>query len=627
MTKNGENGAIPWWIIAIIVFVPMWPVAAYVMGLRFIPPHMTPTGLAATDDPQFFHCMRMFATDFFCPYASCHAPLGTHAAGYYCIPYYWLYGVIGSCGRLLAIPEFWMLRLANTAGGIAYLATVYVFLRTVFPRWQTTAFLLYTLGGGLGGVLYIATGLAGLHDTPDFQPLFFRYAWYELMEGAHLSPISHLARLYYMLSLAGCLGALAAFIHALRTERIPPLAWAATLLFAGTLINLRYGPMAWVLAVLYALCGVRTPPHRRAIYTAVLAVPVVLAWVIGWLMLRTNPTYVPGVTESVRSAMWFSPFVSASALYWIAGAGALWSHARALRGWPRLLGYAGMGYLAAYGLAYIAYNGYYGNALRCLDATAAIRISDPALIGAVIAALWAVARRSPVSTAPDPASTWNLLWLVGGTAVAISAFGQGWFLRFAPQRIMVLLGLPLSILAAQGLEQWRERHPAWAIGWKTAMVAAGVASGTVMWLCFHGPLGYHGPESAFAWPHAEMMSRADADLLPLVRGGTVLAPPEQNPSFGDLAALLPGTRAVYGHMSINMSDVPVSRSRADVARFFAKDTSGDFRRALAEQWCVDYIYCPETPSVDEETVRAFEATSWLEPVARAGHGVVFRVKR
>ena len=34
----------------------------------------------------------------------------------------------------------------------------------------------------------------------------------------------------------------------------------------------------------------------------------------------------------------------------------------------------------------------------------------------------------------DPAVPWLLLWLVGGTALALTGFGQGWFLRFGPQR-------------------------------------------------------------------------------------------------------------------------------------------------------------------------------------------------
>ena len=40
-------------------------------------------------------------------------------------------------------------------------------------------------------------------------------------------------------------------------------------------------------------------------------------------------------------------------------------------------------------------------------------------------------------------------------ALAVSGFGQGWYMRFTPQRLMIFLGVPLSILAAQALDGLR----------------------------------------------------------------------------------------------------------------------------------------------------------------------------
>jgi len=79
---------------------------------------------------------------------------------------------------------------------------VYRFLRELTPGQANLAFVLFTLGGGLGGVLFLGTGMLGLHSAGRFEALFAPFAHYELSQGKHLSPVLHLSLPHYAVAFA-----------------------------------------------------------------------------------------------------------------------------------------------------------------------------------------------------------------------------------------------------------------------------------------------------------------------------------------------------------------------------------------------------------------------------------------
>ena len=56
---------------------------------------------------------------------------------------------------------------------------------------------------------------------------------------------------------------------------------------------------------------------------------------------------------------------------------------------------------------------------------------------------------TPREHATDPPHLrWVAAWFLVLLAISVSATGQGWLLQFAPQRCLVLLGVPMALLAA-----------------------------------------------------------------------------------------------------------------------------------------------------------------------------------
>ncbi len=595
--------------------------------IAYFPPQGTvPTGIHGVDGSVFVACMRMFSTGFFSPFANCHSALGTHASAYFAAPFFWMYGVAGSVGRALHCNEFMALGIANGIGGFLYLLAVYLFLREAFPKHANLAFVLFTLAGGPGGVLYIVTGLLGLHGAPRFEEYFYRYALYQLFEGARPSPILTMPRLYYTVSLACCFGALACVVRARRTGSIAAHSIAAGLFFIGTLVNLRYGPMAWGILVLYLVVDARRGVWERLRLGLGFAIPVAIAWLLGWLVLQRSPAYIEGATTYIRTHMWLSPFLSAFLFHLAVVPGQVLRSVRPLERFARVASYGALGYLGAYFVLYILYSAYYGNVWLCLDVTSAIHISDPALIGALLGMGWAC-RKRPVSALSDEERMmgWAALWLVACLAISISAFFQGWFIRFVPERGMVFLGVPIAVCAAAGIANMRQKRPSVASALIAAMIVCGVCAIGVASLCFQGVLGHRPGHGPYGYTHCELVTQADADAMNTIPGGVVLTPVTYGPSMGDVLAQRPSTSVVFGFGSVNLSDRDQGDSKRDCERFFDKTSSTQIRKAIVDDWCVEYVYCPDSHPVDADVVAQLRQTPWLEPVVEKGNAAVFRV--
>lgn len=228
------------------------------------------------------------------------------------------------------------------------------------------------------------------------------------------------------------------------------------------------------------------------------------------------------------------------------------------------------------------------------------------------------------------------LWLVFLLAVGVSAWGDGWFLRFMPERALALCGVPLALLAADGwhrLRVWsrlRGRGGRWVAWWPRVVVGAGLVSNAVAYLCFQGPLGQRPGEGAFAWTHSEMVWAEDAHLMDAVDGGTVLAPASPPPLLGDVVVhRRPGTRTVLGQPTLEFAGVNMLTRIQEVRAFFDPASLGtDYdHRAVAEAWCVDYVLCPQTHPVDARVLAHFRAQPWLEEVLGERDIALFRVVR
>ena len=126
-------------------------------------------------------------------------------------------------------------------------------------------------------------------------------------------------------------------------------------------------------------------------------------------------------------------------------------------GGSRALAWTGLGYLAAFGLLFAVYQTYYGNWLIARDGPVARVISDWALLGAGVGALYAVARKKASGRASE--LSWVTLWVLVFLSGALSAFWKGRFSALAPQRLIVFLGVPLSVLAAATLQRLGAHAP------------------------------------------------------------------------------------------------------------------------------------------------------------------------
>lgn len=627
-------------ILVIAILSAIEPVTH--LWIHHFPPQGTvPTGMHIGDSGHHLLSMRSFHNGFFSPFVSCRAPGGDHSIRFFAVPFLLLYGLAGEIGWRLHLDEFLFLGLLNGFGGLLYLTAAYRFLKRIAPRHGENAFLLFTLGGGLGGLLYLAAGLLGLHAQPHFEQNFLRFAWYELIEGQHLSPVLLMPRFYYTFPLALGLGALTAFAAWDQERKRGRLALSTVLLCLCTFINMRLGPMLAFVAVLYLLGASRRTRAAKLRQAAPLAFAVLCGSVASWAVLRLHPVYAANVAQVTQQVIRLLPLLYTTLFFWLAALPSLRKASSELRPLLRYPVFALGGYLLIYTALYLLYQAYYGNWLRGGDTIAAVRVSDPALFGIPLglAAAWFLRKKTAASeesacvtekhcgracaaSYQEPATAWVLAWLLVFLAVGLSANGGGWLLRFSPERCIVLAGLPLALLAAQGLALAPPRRARLQYA---LLFACGMLSLTVACLCFQGPLGATPGKGPFAYLHYELMTANDARLLEELPKGPVLVPLWSPIAFGEIAALRKGVRVLGGPGAMNIGDQPFGRIEAGLAHFFSSTADREFRREFVREWCVKYLYCPDTCPLDPLVLDEFRNTPWLREIAREGAGAIFEV--
>jgi len=346
---------------------------------------------------------------------------------------------------------------------------------------------------------------------------------------------------------------------------------------------------------------------------------------IGFAMIGMNPIFSEYVAALVRTATWPSAFLSATLFHWPLLAIALWWLIGSTTGLVRIAVASLLGYLIVYATLFGLWHVYYGAYWECGDAHALLWTSDKAIPGLLLGAIagWMLNKRAARTTAADPVMTWFGLWFLVFVSIMISAFLGGRLLLFCPGRLIVFVGLPMAVLAAHGADLLARRHPRLASLWTCLIVMAGVCSITVGSLFFQGPLGYKPGQKAFAYVHHEVMSEQDAACLAHVGDGVFIAP-QVFPSFEDFRAVR-GNSVLFGYGAMNLSDTPLTMA-GEHDRFFTPGASTDERRKFVDKWCVDWVYCPDSPPVDDRLLDEFRQIPWLHEVASEGNAVLFKVE-
>ncbi len=623
MTDYTPHRSLPMWVWAFIIVLAAIEPATHAWIAWFPPSGTVPTGLHTGDSHVYLNAMRMFQTDFYSPYASCQSP--SHGFGYYAMPTHVFYGLLGLAADATGLGHFMALGLFNGLFAAFYLFAAYGFLRTAAPRQANLAFALFALGGGIGGILYIATGVFGLHIAPSFEAVFLRYAEYDLVEGSYLWPASHFPRLYYTAPLGCALLALSGLIRIARGGKKSTFAWACLLLLIAQIINMRVGVFAWGVGLLFLFAGMEAAFRRRATLGALFTLPILAGGAVTMLLMRLHPTFSMNVVANAREAVWFSAFISAALPQLLLIPGPIRRHVARLPYAIRIAASALLGYLAVFCVLYLGYQAYYGNLWRISDTMAAVFASDYALTGALAGGIWGLLWRRRSSESESLETAWISLWFLAFFAVSISAWGQGWFMQFLPRRLLVLMALPICILSAQALQHIGTKRLRLARGLAAAVLCGGACSVAVGALCFQGPLGLTPGQGPFANRHYELMTQTDAGLLNALGPGRVLAPVYNPYAFTEVLALRPSNSVVFGVGTLNHSDLAFQPMKDQVDRFFSIQATDAERRAFALQWQADYVYCPDTCPVDAAVMEQLHRASWLRLVADAGRGALFAV--
>lgn len=636
----------PRWAWALILGLGLIDPLSHVL-IQVAPPAGTvPTQGHVVDTFNYLTAMEYAHPPWYSPYNLCDSPYAEGDPTLYAIPHHHLFGAIGTVGSWLHVPPFYMMSLANGLGLVFYLFAVYAFLVSAVPRLAHRAFVLFCLGGGLGGLLYVLTGLFGVHTHPQFGEYFLRYFLYELSEGPRFQPWLMAARLYYTLAFGFGFLALTALWHAMAKDKKGLLVLAAVLFACTTLANFRVGPMLWGAAAIIIFCRAEWPWKRRIGWVAALLGGVGVGGATAIAMVSRNPELLETVARSARLALWFSPFVSATFFYWILIPGTLLRAVNQAPQWLRYAGWSAVGYISAYAVLYGLYQAYYGNFLRTGEFQVAVTMTDFALLLGVPlgcsfawwkgpAARWGHngyhACAAPPAmglitseVSPTPAPPWAALWLLAFFALSFSAWGQGWFLKYTPDRFIIVIGVPLAILGAAAIQRGLGCCPPIFRGLQGCIIGCGVLSLLVTWLVSYGPLGYHSLQQHYSWTRNAFMNQADADTLAHLEDGVVLAPSLGAPLMGDLA-VMQGNATVHGIGSVDYTRHIANDVRAQVADFYHPDTPNALREDLVEKWCVRYVYCPDTDPVDPTTVAQLRASEWLVEVAANGDAVLFAV--
>lgn len=612
--------------IALILSLALISPAVSLWVMSDPPEGLQPSGLHTVDSYAYLSAMVHYRENYFSPYAKCTSPSGDHHPSLYVLPHHRLYGTLGKLASATPLSPLFVLGLANGVSLAVLLLGARQLLRVVVPRQASLAFFIFAAGGGAGGILYMLTSILGLQQDPSFPQWFFRCFIYDLNEGARFQPYLLMDRLYYTLSLGSGFWALAFLYRAFDTANVLRafMGWAC--MAASAYMNFRVGPMIGCVGLLLAM--VKANSIWRWWPGIVFLCVALIAAYVPFRQMAVNPALSDSVFRSLGGVMWLAPFVSATVLYWFFMPGAVFRGVKELPLLPRMIGGAGLGYALVYGLFYGAYQAYYGNWFSGGDTSAAIMASDPALPGALSGAVAGVWRRKRIhEEGYFPALGWMALWFLVFFCLSVSAAGKGWWMQFMPQRGMVMLGLPMAVLAAEGIQRMHVRWPRIADAFVTAIIGCGIASILVTWTVVYGPLGAHTAQRYFPWTNYSFISKADGALLDRLDQGTALAPSLGDPLFGDIIALRPGMHVVYGNGTMDYSHEVMPDVRRAVAEFFSAGTGEGPRRQLIDTWCVNYVYCPDTAPVAPAVIHELRGTAWLESVMEQGRGALFKVRR
>lgn len=601
------------------------------LWLRYgLPDTVAFTGLHMGDDSSILVCMNLFPSHFFSPFATCLHAAGPHDPALFSQALCWFYAVLGWFGAVLGLNLFVYLGFLNGLGGLFMAWAVYRFLCTAASRQANRAFAIYMIGGGLGGLLYLLTGALGLHGAAGFEAAFHRFAQYDLVEGAYLSPWLLLQRLYYTAPLG--LGFLVLEREARRdtTPRIGSVPVAGmTAMLVLSAVNVRLGPLFWFALACLLVTRDDEPLRARLARWLLYALPLCAAVGLTAWMTCLNPEATRSQIAMLRRSIGLGSFISAS--FWcLAAAGpAIAPGWRELPGYARVVVGAGLGYLACFTALYVAYQTYYGNWLAHGDASAAIAVSDWSLLGAALGAGYGIMRagRGDRTDAASRPAAWALLWATGLVALGVSAWGRGWFVRLMPERCMVLASVPLSVLAACGLERVALHRPRFARVLLGVLLVCGACSVMVHVLVFLAPIG-HTPftKPPFQWALNELMTPAEAEVIHEIDAGVVLAPPRPAPLYGDIVVVnRPGVRTVFGQASLGCGDVFAPDMAAAIRAWFSPEATLSERRAFVEKYCVDHVLCPEAYPVSAAVLAQLRATPWLRERKSAGDAHLLEV--
>lgn len=614
--------ALPYGVMVILALIePL----THLWILHGAPPDSVPTGVHTGDSSHHLVAMESFATGFASPFATCKAEAGPRDFGYFSVPIFLLYGLLGEFGRMLGVAPFLFLGLANGLGGFLLLWNVYRFFQRVAPREATLAFYLYALAGGVGGLVFLGAWAQGAHRDPAFEVWFYRFAQYELIEGQHLAPALLMPRFYYTLPLALGFAALTALVETDRCRCPGHLFFTGFLLFVTAVLNLRLGPLFWALGGLYLAAGSKNEGAFRLKLMVATALPVVAGSAIFISLLWQHPSYGVNVADITPNCVLLLPLLFGTVFHWPAVAVAV-GRVRAGMPAPILHCLTALGaYLLGYVTLYLGHQLWFGNIWAGGDMNAAVWASDGALV--TLLPLYFLIRRCvgpPQGDLPESPHCWIALWFLGVLVVSLLALGQGWFLRFSPQRLMVLMGVPLALMTAVGLQQMKG---GWRRVWLVLLLGGGVLSNTVAALWFQGPLGHEPGKGPFAWLHYEYMAKADAQLIRHLPPGTVAVPAWSPIAFGEVLVHQGDYQILGGPGAMNLGDQRLGPLQEAVNQFFSLEGTDATRQAFVTEWCVDYIYCPATCPVDGGVVAEFVAADWLVPIATDGNGAVFLVDR
>lgn len=611
----------PIWAWIVIVLISTLQPAAHIVCKYFPPEGMVSTGLHIPDSALFIQSMRMFSNSFYSPYASVLSDAGPNSMQHYAIPHLWFYGLQGVVADLLRFDHFMFYGLVNGLASGLFAWTAYRLFRTVDTKAAGYAFVILILGGGLGGILWILTGLAGVHDAPRFEDYFWRFGIYELIEGAHLFPATYYARSYYTVSLAGCMGAMTVYLHAIEMRCPRHAVLAGIVLLPAAFLNARYGVFTLGIIAMAALQPRDVPAAMRWRYAAITAVAGIIGAMLSRALMKTSPHIIQNHLDIGNMHMHFSPFIVSLILVAPAAAYGIWINRRTGSVIFRALIGAGLGYLAAYTVLFIGYQLWMGNILIARDTAVAITISDWALIGGIAGAIVALARKT---THPDASSrgtskasdmaisplharstpcAWVVVCLLGFTCLAISAFGQGWFLKFGPQRLTPLIYIFMCLIAGMALARVAESRPAMVQRYLGVVATCGVMSVLVSIFVFQSSIGWRGHDAPFAATHVSAMREEDRQMIDDLEEKRIIA---AGP-IADVIALQRGLPVFHGIASFNMSDQRFIATRALQEMFFNPDTSSEARHAIVDTFGIERIVCSATWPAADETIAALEA--------------------